>query len=144
MVTYQEAAPAARAHWAGGGYMIFIQAIASFALRFALAVPFFRSGLVRWNGFLDLSPATSYLYENEYKLNLLAQLGFFKEAPSLPYADILAWALADTSSSSSSVRDLNTDAHRSRARTPSAPPSATASSTAATIRRSRGASSTQC
>ena len=92
MVTYQEAAPAARAHWAGGGYMIFVQAIASFALRFALAVPFFRSGLVRWNGFLDLSPATSYLYENEYKLNLLAQLGFFKEAPSLPYADILAWA----------------------------------------------------
>ncbi len=30
-------------------------------LRIALAVPFFRSGLTRWDGFLSLSPSAAYL-----------------------------------------------------------------------------------
>src|SRR3546814_3806710 len=29
-------------------------------LRIALALPFFRSGLTRWDGFLSLSPAAAY------------------------------------------------------------------------------------
>lgn len=40
-------------------------------LRVALAVPFFRSGLTRWDGLLSLSPSTVYLFEEEFKLNIL-------------------------------------------------------------------------
>ena len=39
-------------------------------LRVALAVPFFRSGLTRWDGFLSLAPSTAYLFEEEFKLHL--------------------------------------------------------------------------
>ncbi len=39
-------------------------------LRIALAVPFFRSGLTRWDGFLSLSPSTAYLFEEMFKLHL--------------------------------------------------------------------------
>ncbi|MEH2513696.1 putative oxidoreductase [Nitrobacteraceae bacterium AZCC 1564] len=40
-------------------------------LRVALAVPFFRSGLTRWDGFLSLSPSAAYLFEEEFKLHIL-------------------------------------------------------------------------
>src|SRR3546814_16217277 len=40
-------------------------------LRIALAIPFFRSGLTRWDGFLSLSPAAAYLFEEEFKLHVL-------------------------------------------------------------------------
>ena len=39
-------------------------------LRIALAVPFFRSGLTRWDGFLSLAPSAAYLFEEEFKLHL--------------------------------------------------------------------------
>jgi len=39
-------------------------------LRVALAVPFFRSGLTRWDGFLSLAPSAEYLFEEEFKLHL--------------------------------------------------------------------------
>ena len=42
-------------------------------LRVALAVPFFRSGLTKWNGFLSLSPMASFLFEDEFKLHILGQ-----------------------------------------------------------------------
>jgi len=46
-------------------------------LRIALAVPFFRSGLTKWDGFLSLSPAAAYLFEEEFKLHVLgAAYGF--------------------------------------------------------------------
>ncbi|MFI5013832.1 MAG: DoxX family protein [Hyphomicrobiales bacterium] len=44
---------------------------APLVLRIALAVPFFRSGLTRWDGFLLLSPSTAYLFEEEFKLHIL-------------------------------------------------------------------------
>lgn len=40
-------------------------------LRIALAVPFFRSGLTKWAGFLSLSPAAVYLFSDEFKLHIL-------------------------------------------------------------------------
>jgi putative oxidoreductase len=53
-------------------------------LRIALAVPFFRSGLTRWDGFLSLSPATTYLFEEEFKLHIIGgEYGF-------PAPDIVA------------------------------------------------------
>lgn len=39
-------------------------------LRIALALPFFRSGLTRWDGFLSLSPSAAYLFEEEFKLHI--------------------------------------------------------------------------
>jgi putative oxidoreductase len=63
-------------------------AIAPIALRLALATPFFRSGLTRWDGFLSLSPATTYLFEEEFKLHILgAQYAF-------PWPDVIAHIVA--------------------------------------------------
>nr|WP_237362185.1 DoxX family protein [Rhizobium gallicum] len=39
-------------------------------MRVALALPFFRSGLTRWDGFLSLSPGTLFLFEEQFKLHI--------------------------------------------------------------------------
>ncbi len=44
-------------------------------LRIALAVPFFKSGLTKWDGFLSLSPSAAYLFEEEFKLHIFGVLG---------------------------------------------------------------------
>lgn len=41
------------------------------ALRIALAVPFFKSGLTKWDGFLTLSAGAQYLFAEEFKLHIL-------------------------------------------------------------------------
>ena len=46
-------------------------------LRIALALPFFRSGLTRWDGFLSLSPGTIFLFEEQFKLHLFGRLYAF-------------------------------------------------------------------
>ena len=45
--------------------------VAQIALRIALAVPFYRSGLTKWDGFLQLSDTAVYLFEAEFKLHIL-------------------------------------------------------------------------
>ncbi|MBT9371206.1 DoxX family protein [Rhizobium sp. CSW-27] len=40
------------------------------ALRIALAIPFFNSGLTKWDGFLTLSNGARYLFEEEFRLHL--------------------------------------------------------------------------
>lgn len=40
------------------------------ALRFALAVPFFLSGLTKWDGFLTLSTGAHFLFEEEFRLHV--------------------------------------------------------------------------
>jgi putative oxidoreductase len=45
--------------------------LAPLMMRIALALPFFRSGLTRWDGFLSISPATLFLFENQFKLHFL-------------------------------------------------------------------------
>ena len=56
------------------------------ALRLALATPFWRSGVNKWDGFLQLSDVAVLLFSSEFKLHL----------PGGPYAypapDILAFA----------------------------------------------------
>jgi putative oxidoreductase len=54
------------------------------ALRIALAVPFFFSGLTKWDGFLSLSPSAAFLFEEEFKLHILG--GVY----DLPAPDVLA------------------------------------------------------
>lgn len=44
--------------------------LAQLALRFALAIPFFRSGLTRWDGFGQISDSTLYLFREEFRLHL--------------------------------------------------------------------------
>lgn len=39
-------------------------------LRFALAVPFWRSGVNKWDGFLQLNDVAVYLFSSEFKLHL--------------------------------------------------------------------------
>ena len=43
-------------------------------LRIALAVPFFRSGLTKWDGFLQLAPSATYLFSNEFKLHIFGRV----------------------------------------------------------------------
>ena len=40
------------------------------ALRVGLAIPFFKSGLTKWDGFLTLSTGARYLFEQEFKLHI--------------------------------------------------------------------------
>ncbi|QPC87321.1 DoxX family membrane protein [Mesorhizobium sp. NBSH29] len=44
--------------------------IAPTVLRLALAVPFWRSGVNKWDGFLQLNPTAIYLFSDEFKLHL--------------------------------------------------------------------------
>ncbi|ASS58053.1 DoxX family protein [Rhizobium leguminosarum] len=53
-------------------------------MRIALALPFFRSGLTRWDGFLSLSPGTLFLFEEQFKLHI------FGGEYALPVPDQLA------------------------------------------------------
>ncbi|MEX2744513.1 DoxX family protein [Rhizobium mongolense] len=46
------------------------QSLPLLALRFALAIPFFKSGLTKWDGFLTLSQGARYLFEQEFKLHV--------------------------------------------------------------------------
>jgi putative oxidoreductase len=47
------------------------RSLASLVLRFALAVPFYKSGLTKWNGFLQLSDTPLLLFTEEFKLHIL-------------------------------------------------------------------------
>ncbi|MBD0414899.1 DoxX family protein [Oryzicola mucosus] len=44
------------------------------ALRVALAVPFFKSGLTKWDGFLTLSNGARYLFTQEFQLHIFGGL----------------------------------------------------------------------
>ncbi|MCV3738002.1 DoxX family membrane protein [Rhizobium sp. TRM96647] len=44
--------------------------LAQFALRFALAVPFWRSGVNKWDGFLQLNEVAVLLFSSEFRLHL--------------------------------------------------------------------------
>ncbi len=44
--------------------------LVSIALRLALAVPYWKSGVLKWDGFLQLAPIAPLLFENEFKLHL--------------------------------------------------------------------------
>ena len=46
------------------------QSLPLLALRVALAVPFFKSGLTKWDGFLQLSGGAVYLFTQEFKLHI--------------------------------------------------------------------------
>ena len=47
--------------------------VTQLALRIALAVPFWRSGLTKWDGFGKLSDSAVMLFEHEFRLHLFGQ-----------------------------------------------------------------------
>lgn len=47
-----------------------VQPVSQLALRIALAVPFFRSGLTKWDGPFRLSDNAVYLFTEEFRLHL--------------------------------------------------------------------------
>lgn len=58
--------------------------LAPIAARFALAIPFLRSGLTKWSGWLHVSPVADFLFESMFKLHLFGRLY------SYPMPDVLA------------------------------------------------------
>ncbi|MEO7775471.1 MAG: hypothetical protein ABIT36_11215 [Steroidobacteraceae bacterium] len=58
--------------------------VAPLLLRAALAVPFFKSGLTKWDAFLTPSPAANFLFEEEFKFHA------FGQAYDVPAPDVLA------------------------------------------------------
>lgn len=62
--------------------------IAPPVLRVALALPFLRSGLTRWDGFGTVSVGTQYLFEEQFKLHIFGGLY------DLPAPDQLALLVA--------------------------------------------------
>jgi putative oxidoreductase len=65
-------------------------AVAPPVLRVALAVPFFKSGLTKWDGFLSLSPAATFLFEEEFKLHIFGQAYDFPLPTAFAYLDSIA------------------------------------------------------
>lgn len=64
----------ANLHRVGDGFIAAIpHSVGLFALRLALAIPFWRSGMTKWDGFLNLSSGARYLFEQEFKLHLFGQ-----------------------------------------------------------------------
>jgi len=55
-----------------------------------LALPFFKSGLTKWTGFLSLSPAAEYLFEDEFKLHVFGQAFDFPAPGLIAFVDGVA------------------------------------------------------
>jgi putative oxidoreductase len=66
------------------------QVVAPPVLRIALAVPFFKSGLTKWDGFLSLSPAAVFLFEDEFKLHIFGQAYEFPLPTAVAFVDGVA------------------------------------------------------
>lgn len=66
----------------------FGRTIAPPVVRVALALPFLRSGLTRWDPFPTLSLGTQFLFENQFKLHLFGHL------VDIPAPMVAAWLTA--------------------------------------------------
>ena len=65
-------------------------AIAPPVLRIALAVPFLKSGLTKWTGFLSLSPAATFLFESQFKLHIFGAVYSMPDPALLALVDSVA------------------------------------------------------
>jgi putative oxidoreductase len=60
--------------------------LASLVLRLGIAIPFWKSGLTKWDGFGVLSETPLILFENEFMLHILGQ------KYSFPFPTVMAYA----------------------------------------------------
>jgi putative oxidoreductase len=65
-------------------------AIAPLLLRLALAVPFYRSGLTKFDGFLSVSPGAEFLFEEQFKLHIFGRVYDFPAPDTLALIDGVA------------------------------------------------------
>lgn len=70
------------------GIAAVLQPAALFLLRISLALPFYLSGLTKWDGFLRLSDNAVFLFANEFKLHLFGRMVDF------PFPVLSAYAAA--------------------------------------------------
>ncbi len=59
--------------------------LASLVLRVALAIPFYKSGLTKWDGFLKISGTPELLFTDEFKLHILGR------SYDYPFPVVMAW-----------------------------------------------------
>jgi putative oxidoreductase len=90
MTTTEDAAvrsglPSVIAHFTQAAFGKIPMSLTMFALRLALAVPFWFSGLTKWDGFLTLSFGAKILFANDFKLHL-----FGAEVP-YPAPELMAY-----------------------------------------------------
>ncbi len=64
--------------------------LAPLAARFAIAIPFLRSGLTKWSGWLHVSPVADYLFESMFRLHLFGHLYAFPTPDLLAHLDAVA------------------------------------------------------
>lgn len=64
--------------------------LAPIAARFAIAIPFLRSGLTKWSGWFHVSPAADYLFESIFQLHLFGHLYNFPVPDLLAHLDAVA------------------------------------------------------
>jgi putative oxidoreductase len=69
-VAAQSGAPGAVARFTETVFGVIPLSLTMLALRFALAVPFWFSGLTKWDGFLNLSFGAKTLFTEEFKLHI--------------------------------------------------------------------------
>ncbi len=62
--------PSAIARFTEAVFGIVPLSLTMLALRFALAVPFWRSGMTKWDGFLNVSFGAKQLFAEEFKLHI--------------------------------------------------------------------------
>lgn len=67
--------------WANRIPMSLVQLV----LRVTVALPFWKSGLTKWDGFFSVSPSASYLFSSEFKLHL------FGTEYAYPFPDLMAF-----------------------------------------------------
>ena len=60
--------------------------LASLVLRIGIAIPFWKSGLTKWDGFGVLSETPVILFENEFMLHI------FGQEYSMPFPTLMAYA----------------------------------------------------
>lgn len=49
----------------------YLPSLTQFVLRLTVALPFWKSGLTKWDGFFELSAGARWLFQNEFKLHIL-------------------------------------------------------------------------
>jgi putative oxidoreductase len=80
-----------------------LTSLASLALRFALATPFWKSGVLKWDGFLQLNDTAVTLFTDEFMLHLPggpypypfpAAMAFFSGCAEITFPILLVFGLA--------------------------------------------------
>ncbi len=66
----------------------FPMSVTQLMLRFAVALPFWRSGQTKWDGWFQISDAAVYLFEEEFRLHL------FGRTYAYPLPELTAFAVA--------------------------------------------------